>query len=1157
MAACKQAESAILMINVPHKMAGADAPPLAGRRPVPVGRFGRVLPVLWCVLLCAGWGWSAEISPENPADRTYVFKGKQASPPFEYLEDGRPTGLNVELLEAVARVMELDIRIELGPWAEVRREFEEGRIDGLTGFYITRERTETADFAVPISYGFYALFVRQDSPFTSLEDAWHASIIVQRGDLAKDYLQENGFPGVLLRTNSPADALRRLAGGYGDAALVNSTQGRYLCEQLGLRNLKPVNVEYIPCISAFAVTKGNQWLLGQLNEGLRIVTLTGEYGAIRHRYELSPDGKPGYVPWIFLSAFALVLTGLFLVSLWTYLLRREVRRRTDALRQSEARYRTIFENSNDALLLLADRVRDCNEGACALLALSREELIGLSPADFSPPVQADGRGSAEAARDRIDAALSGTPQLFNWVHRRKDGVLVDAEVVLCAIPGLGEPLCMAAIRDLSARKAAEEAFRREQDLVRVVTEISPVGVVTLDPAGNIIFANARAERILRLRRSEICERRYNDPQWRITDVDGGPFPDEALPFSRVLSSGKPVYDVRHAIEHPGGARALLSISGTPLLSEAGEMVGVVLTFDDITAQIEEEREKENRWRRIEQQQAAIIRVARDAAMAGGDFNTISKLIVTLATEVLGVNTSSLWLFSDDQTRLYCVAVSGPGAGAEPKLDDLKVADMPNYIEALESGRHVDAADAHHDPRTMQLLENYLIPHEVGALLDASIRMGGRLVGVLCNEYHDGVRYWRPDEIQFAAELADQAAQALAAQERRRAEEDRVVFEARMQQAQRLESLGILAGGLAHDFNNLLTAILGNVDLALMDVPSSNPAELSLKEIRSLSNRAADLCRSMLAYAGKGRFIMKPLDLNEEIRQMGHMLASSVAQGVRVVYRLEGHLPTVAADRSQMHQVLTNLVVNAAEAIGDREGVVTVKTALVECDAAFQRDAYFTDSLPEGRYVAIEVADTGVGMDADTIEKVFNPFFSTKFVGRGMGLPAVLGIVRGHRGGIRVFSEPGKGTVFTVLLPEGDAPSGAIVRSEARAEPRQHPARVLLVDALPTSKHVTSKILHRLGYATLHAPNLEEAAARMAKEEESVTCILIDQGLNQLLDEAQVQRLSLACPGAPLLLATDLEERDAALLCERFGFAGHLRKPLRVAALAAKLSAFPA
>jgi PAS domain S-box-containing protein len=243
----------------------------------------------------------------------------------------------------------------------------------------------------------------------------------------------------------------------------------------------------------------------------------------------------------------------------------------------------------------------------------------------------------------------------------------------------------------------------------------------------------------------------------------------------------------------------------------------------------------------------------------------------------------------------------------------------------------------------------------------------------------------------------------------------------LKQSAKLESLGVLAGGIAHDFNNLLTGILGNVSLALETVGDSHPAKQSLRDAIEASEKAANLTKQMLAYAGKGRYLIEPTDISALVREISALIGSSIPRHVTLRLDLQDPLPLVDADVAQLQQLIMNRAINAAEAIPEtRQGTVLVITRAQEADAEYLAALGAAESAPAS-YVAIGVHDNGVGMDDATLGKIFDPFFTTKFTGRGLGLAATVGIVRGHKGVLKVFSIPGQGTTFKVLLPVGTAP----------------------------------------------------------------------------------------------------------------------------------------
>ncbi len=251
---------------------------------------------------------------------------------------------------------------------------------------------------------------------------------------------------------------------------------------------------------------------------------------------------------------------------------------------------------------------------------------------------------------------------------------------------------------------------------------------------------------------------------------------------------------------------------------------------------------------------------------------------------------------------------------------------------------------------------------------------------------------------------------------KREQDERRELEVRLRRAEKLESLGVMAGGIAHDFNNLIQAILSRAELMLFDLPRDSAWREPTEAIARVASRAGDLALQMLLYAGKGTFALEPLDLSTLVGDLREELAGLKNPGITLSFTLLPGLPTVMADATRMRQVVTNLVINAAEAIGETAGMIDVSVFLRNCDEKFLREAHGARELPAGDYVYLEVADNGRGLDAPTRERVFEPFFSTKFAGRGLGMASLLGIVHAHRGGVRLRSEPGRGTTFQVLLP---------------------------------------------------------------------------------------------------------------------------------------------
>jgi two-component system, cell cycle sensor histidine kinase and response regulator CckA len=367
------------------------------------------------------------------------------------------------------------------------------------------------------------------------------------------------------------------------------------------------------------------------------------------------------------------------------------------------------------------------------------------------------------------------------------------------------------------------------------------------------------------------------------------------------------------------------------------------------------------------------------------------------------------------------------------------------------------------------------------------------------------------------------------------------LERQMLHSQKLESLGVLAGGIAHDFNNLLAGVLGNADLALMDLPPTSPACDSLTAIGTAARRASELCRQLLAYSGKGRFHVQPVDLAELVHEMGHLLSISVSKKAVLKYRFASGLPAIEADATQMRQVIMNLIVNASEAISDRAGFISMTTSLVQCDAEYLKGSYCAEGIQPGTFVCLEIADTGQGMSRATLDRLFDPFFTTKFTGRGLGLAAVLGIVRGHHGAIRVYSEPGRGTTFKLLFPSKPA---------AIAHPSEKPAasawrgegKILVADDEETVRSLTRRMLERIGFSVITANDGREAADKFSLEPNNIALVLLDLTMPNLDGEACFRLLREMKPDVKVLLSSGYNEQDVVSQFAGRSPAGFIQKP---------------
>jgi PAS domain S-box-containing protein len=366
------------------------------------------------------------------------------------------------------------------------------------------------------------------------------------------------------------------------------------------------------------------------------------------------------------------------------------------------------------------------------------------------------------------------------------------------------------------------------------------------------------------------------------------------------------------------------------------------------------------------------------------------------------------------------------------------------------------------------------------------------------------------------------------------------LEAQVEHVQRLESLGVLAGGVAHDFNNILTAVLGHA--ALARGRDGAGADEELRQIEAAARQASELCDQMLAYAGKGRVETRPVSLTRLVEELPRLLGVSTATGVNLRYELDPDVPPVMGDAARLRQVLMNLVINASEAIAPHPGEVTVRTGTVQADAETLRQARVGADLPPGPYVFLEVRDNGHGMNAATLERLFEPFFTTKFTGRGLGMSAVLGIVRRHGGALLVDSHPSRGSTFRMLLPPTPEPLDIPPAPEEEAGGWRGEGTVLVVDDEPGVRQVTCRMLEQLGFHTVEAVDGSQAVERLRAGPADIACVMLDLTMPGMDGAETFRALRAVRDDVPVLLFSGQGDADALSHLTDVPRSGFIPKP---------------
>lgn len=372
--------------------------------------------------------------------------------------------------------------------------------------------------------------------------------------------------------------------------------------------------------------------------------------------------------------------------------------------------------------------------------------------------------------------------------------------------------------------------------------------------------------------------------------------------------------------------------------------------------------------------------------------------------------------------------------------------------------------------------------------------------------------------------------------------DRKILEQQFHHAQKLESLGVLAGGIAHDFNNILTIILGYCHLAKEELASSQMYLEHFQHVEKAANRAAILCHQMLSYAGKNPLMQTPVNLWLLVDEVVKMLQASINKNVTFQLDTEQRIPEIKGDSGQIQQIVMNLIINAAEAIGDSNGTITVVLSHLNIEADITEIDTFGAVIPAGWYVRLEVADTGCGMNEETRKRIFEPFYTTKFTGRGLGMSAILGIIKAHRGMLQLDSTPGIGTTFKVYFPRQEMYDYSEIAAVAASPPERSGGTLMLVDDEHMLRKMGNALFKSLGFTVITARHGREALEIFRERGNEIDVILLDMIMPVMGGIETYQHLRNISTDIPIVICSGYGEEAAAATIENDTRAGFVHKP---------------
>lgn len=749
------------------------------------------------------------------------------------------------------------------------------------------------------------------------------------------------------------------------------------------------------------------------------------------------------------------------------------------------------------------------------------------------------------------------------------------------------------------RRAASRAQSRQADMLRIVLEQIPLGILIAEaPSGKVLMSNGRFDHML-ARPVALAPNIEAYGEYKGFHLDGKQHTDAENPVVRAIRNGELVEDEEFHTERSDGTHAVLRVRAAPVRDPNGRIVAGVAALVDVTEKKRIEDQLAQNAKLLDIAYDAIIVLSLDGAIEFWN-DGAARLYGWTKQEVMGRGLHSLLktefpeplkniqanLDADGrwEGELTQTTRSGRSVVVSSRWDSRK--DLTGKAAGwLEINRDITAnkqaeAAIQHMAGIVESSEDAIVSKDLdGSILTwnaAAERMYGytsgeaigRSIEILLppdrlGEERDilerlrrgeGLEHFetkrvRKDNVQIHVSMTispirDRTGRITGASHIARDITEQKQFQEQLRHIQKLESLGVLAAGVAHDFNNLLTGILGHASLLAGNMAAGSASAQSAQSIVEASVRAADLISQLLAYAGKGRLVMAAIDCSELVRDISVLISSSIPKKVQLQLTLDGQLPTVIGDASQLQQVIMNLIINGAESIGEAAGTVSVRTSVERIDERYLRYASgMIEPVGAGEYISLEVVDTGCGMDEAMKANIFDPFFTTKFAGRGLGLATVRGIVRRHKGSLEVYSAPGCGSQFKILLP--------VAGTQVRAAEMEHgpetrdlsgTGMILVVDDEEMVRKIVQVSLERFGYTVVLAEDGQRAIEIVNQLGAQLSVVLLDMTMPVMSGNEALRHIKTIAPWLPVIASSGHPEVEAL---SRFGseqLAGFVQKP---------------
>ncbi len=966
-------------------------------------------------------------------------------PQYSLDSSGRPQGFAIDIMNAIAGLAGLEVEfLVMDNWAQAQEALKTGRADVLPNVGITERRKGFLDFTSPVETFPVVLFVRSDTEsIQGLNDLTGRRVAVVKINVGYALIKDRDDLELVLASDRQ-DGLFMLLSGQVDALVYPEPLVRLDARRAGIEDhIKVVGQPLQEIKRGIGVAKGHPELLRKLDRAVQQFVNTPTYRRIYTRWYGQPE--PFLTPQRVAIGAGLLLGLLVLCFLvWRTRLQkrvalemeRKVRDRTAELKKSEDLFRKIYEHMavGVARVSLDFRIEAANEAYCRMLGYSEQELIGRHLSDITHPEV------LEENLDRQTMLTRGVIDHYRMEKRfiHKNGAVIqgilDANLVRDAG---GQPFFfLGSVLDITERKQAEEALLESEERFKLAMEASRDGLWDWNvETGEVYYSPAYAA-MLGYSPEEVPQRAsfwmdHIHPDDRETAIRAN---------NDCIEHACDDFEIEfRMLSKDGGWRWILGRGKAVGRDDQGRALRMIGTQTDITERKKAERALRESERRLS---TLMSNLPGMAYRCRNDRDWTMEFVSNGCIELTGYWTEEL-------------VGNAKSSYAELVHPEDRAMVWNRVQDALTRKRNFE-------------IEYRIITRE----------------GLQKHVWEKGVGIFDDEQLLFLEGfIADIT-------ERKLAEEEREQLQAQLLQAQKMESVGRLAGGVAHDLNNMLVAILGYGELLMADAELGDDHRKRIELMYQAGLRSRNLVSQLLAFSRKQTLQVECLDLNEVISDFTRLLEKTIRENIEIQFDLAPQLPTVNADRSQLEQVILNLAVNAQDAMSEG-GRLTIETGMADLD---ERYASQHVGVVPGRYVMLAVSDTGFGMDRETREQIFEPFFTTKKPGEGtgLGLATVYGIVKQHQGSIWVYSEPGQGTTLKIYLPtDGPAPSGSIAAAPSRPMQTRGRETVLVVEDDEMVRELAVSVLEDQGYTVHAAASGQECLEVMQSAETPFDLLLTD------------------------------------------------------------------